>query len=155
MWLRTNDSPVPAHTMFGSLAATANEPMDATGSESKMGSQWIPPSVLLKMPPEAAPTYQMFGLPGTPATDVARLPSGPTYRYLSWPYTSGLMGGRCACNKQGATSSTATAIATTYIATTYLARFNMVSLSDGNEIGMRMIQVGQQQVNGGARSWEI
>ena len=39
--------------------------------------------------------------------------------------------------QKGATSSTATAIATTYIATTYLARFNMVSLSDRNEIGMR------------------
>src|SRR2546430_6509264 len=137
MWLRMKDSPVPAHMMFGSLAATASEPMDATGSESKTGSQWIPPSVLLKMPPEAAPTYQMFGFPGTPATDVARLPSGPIYRYLSCPYTSGLICGCCACNKQGATSSTTTAIATTYIATTYLARFNMVSLSDGNEIGIR------------------
>jgi hypothetical protein len=31
----------------------------------------------------------------------------------------------------------------------------MVSLPYGNEIWMRMIQVGQQQVNGGARSWEI
>ena len=29
------DSPVPAQTMFGSLAATASEPMEATGSESK------------------------------------------------------------------------------------------------------------------------
>src|SRR5690349_17180721 len=85
MWLRMNDSPVPAHTMFGSLAATASEPMDATGSESKMGFQWMPPSVLLKMPPDAAPTYQRFGFPGTPATDVARLPSGPIYRYLSCP----------------------------------------------------------------------
>src|SRR6202007_1531408 len=146
-----NDSPVPAHTMFGSLAATASEPMDATGSESKMGSQWIPPSVLLKMPPDAAPTYQMFGLPGTPATDVARLPSGPMYRYLSCPYTSGLIGGCCACNKQGATSA-ATAIIATYFATTNLARFNMVNLSNRIEWDARMIQVGQQQVNGGARS---
>src|SRR5258707_9331967 len=137
MWLRMNDSPVPAHTMFGSLSATANEPMDATGSESKMGFQWIPPSVLLKMPPEAAPTYQMFGFPGTPATEVARLPSGPIYRYLSCPYTSGLIGVCWACNKLGATTSTATAIATTYIATKYLARFNMVSPSESNEIGMR------------------
>src|SRR5579859_6369934 len=136
MWLRMKDSPVPVHTIFGSLGATASEPMDATGSESKIGSQWIPPSVLLKIPPEAAPTYQMFGLPGTPATDVARLPSGPMYRYLSWPYTSGLMGGCCACKKQG-TSSTVTAIATIYIATTCLALFNIVSLSDKNEIGMR------------------
>src|SRR5580693_3901025 len=116
MWLRIKDSPVPAQRMLGSLAATASEPMEATGSESKMGSQWMPPSVLLKMPPEAAPTYQMFGFPGTPATDVARLPSGPIYRYLSWPYTSGLMGGCCACNKQGATSGTANAIITTYTA---------------------------------------
>ena len=132
-----NDSPVPAHTMLGSLAATASEPMDATGSESKMGFQWIPPSVLLKMPPDAAPTYQMFGFPGSPATDVARLPSGPMYRYLSCPYTSGLIGVCCACNKQGATSSTATAIAATYRATMYLARFNMVILSDRNTISTR------------------
>src|SRR5205814_8876712 len=64
-----------SHNMFGSLAATASEPMDATASESKIGSQWIPPSLLLKMPPDAAPTYQMFGLPGTPATAVARRPA--------------------------------------------------------------------------------
>jgi hypothetical protein len=38
----------------------------------------------------------------------------------------------------------------------YLARFNMVSFSDRNEIlDARMIQVGQQQVNGGAPAWEI
>src|SRR5216684_3686692 len=123
MWLRMNDSPVPAHTMFGSLAATASEPMDATGSESKIGSQWIPPSLLLKIPPDAAPTYQMFGLPGTPATDVARLPSGPMYRYLSCPYTSGLMGGCCASNKLGATIAT-TAIVAAYFAATNLVRFN-------------------------------
>jgi hypothetical protein len=129
--------------MFASLAATASEPMDATGSESKMGSQWIPPSVLLKMPPDAAPTYQMFGFPGIPATAVARLPSGPMYRYLICPYTSGLIGGCCACNKQGAPGNTATAIITTYFATTNLARFNMVSLSDRIEIwDARMIQAG-------------
>jgi hypothetical protein len=40
-----NDSPVHAHTMFGLLAATASEPMDVTGSESKMGFQWIPPAI--------------------------------------------------------------------------------------------------------------
>ncbi len=136
MWLRINDSPVPAHTMFGSLAATASEPMDATGSESKMGSQWIPPSLLLKMPPDAAPTYQMFGLPGTPATDVARLPSGPMYRYLSCPYASGLIGGCCACNKLGAPIST-TAIVAAYFAATNFVRFNMVYLSDRIEIGPR------------------
>src|SRR5580692_7281519 len=136
MWLRMNDSPVPAQTMFGSLAATASEPMEATGSESKMGSQWIPPSVLLKIPPEAAPTYQMFGFPGIPATDVARLPSGPMYRYLSWPYTSGLIAGCCACNKQGAASSAARTINTTYCATNSFARLNIVSLSDETKFGM-------------------
>src|SRR6516162_3567163 len=135
MWLRMNDSPVPAHTMFESVAATASEPMDATGSESNMGSQWLPPSVLLKMPPEAAPTYQMFGFPGTPATDVARLPSGPMYRYLSCAYTSGLMGDCWACNKQEAAGSTATAIITRYFATENLARFNMVNLSARTENG--------------------
>src|SRR6516225_3276475 len=129
MWLRMNDSPVPAHTMFESVAATASEPMDATGSESNMGSQWLPPSVLLKMPPEAAPTYQMFGFPGTPATDVARLPSGPMYRYLSCPYASGLMGGCCACNKAGATNDIATTIRTTYFAETNLSHVNMLDLS--------------------------
>src|SRR5713226_4207205 len=129
MWLRMKDSPVPAHTMFGSLAATANEPIEATGSESNIAPQWIPPSLLLKMPPDAAPTYQMFGFPGTPATDVARLPSGPMYRYLSCPYTSGLMGGCCACNKRGSAISTATAIVATYFATTKLVCFNIVNLS--------------------------
>jgi len=120
--------------MFGSLAATASEPMDATASESKMGSQWIPPSLLLKMPPDAAPTYQMFGLPGTPATAVARLPSGPMYLYLSCPYTSGLIGDCCACSKQGTTISTATAIIATYFSRTNLASLNIVNLSDRIEI---------------------
>src|SRR5215470_5931182 len=129
MWLRMKDSPVPAHTMFGSVAATASEPIDATGSESNMGSQCIPPSVLLKMPPEAAPTYQMFGFPGTPATEVARLPSGPMYRYLSCPYTSGLTGGCCACNKAVATNNIATTIRTTYFAETNLSHVNMLDLS--------------------------
>src|SRR5580658_8033219 len=137
MWLRMKDSPVPAHTMFGSLAATASEPMEATGSESKMGSQWMPPSMLLKMPPEAAPTYQMFGFPGTPATEVARLPSGPMYRYLSCPYSSGLIGGCCACNRHGAASSAARAIVTKYFTATNFPRFNIVSLSDETEFGMR------------------
>src|ERR1700739_2324855 len=137
MWLRIKDSPVPAQTIFGSLSATASEPMDATGAESKMGFQWMPPSVLLKMPPEAAPTYQMFGFPGTPATAVARLPSGPIYLYLIWPYTSGLAAGCCAFSEQGAASATAAAIIAAYFETRNLARFNMVSLSNCDEFGMR------------------
>src|SRR5579864_2538658 len=130
MWLRINDSPVPAHTTFGSLGATASEPMDATGSESKIGSQWIPPSVLLKMPPEAAPTYQMFGFPGTPATDVARFPSGPMYRYLSWPKMSGFVGACCACTKHGAARRRIAAIIATYFAIPNLAHFGIVNLSE-------------------------
>src|SRR5260370_42550596 len=109
--------------MSGSLTVPASEPMDATGSESKIGSQWIPPSVLLKMPPDAAPTYQMFGLPGTPATDVARLPSGPMYRYLSCPYTSGLIGGFCASYKEGEASNTATALLTSNFRNTNYSPF--------------------------------
>src|SRR5260370_25373755 len=45
MWLRTNDSPVPAHTMLGSLGSNASEPMEETSCPSKIGSQWVPPSV--------------------------------------------------------------------------------------------------------------
>src|SRR5437899_868943 len=56
MWLRTNDSPVPAHIMLGSLGSKASEPMEETSCPSKTGSQWTPPSVVLKMPPEAVPT---------------------------------------------------------------------------------------------------
>jgi hypothetical protein len=73
----------------------------------------------------------MFGFPGTPTTEVARLPSGPMYRYLGWPYTSGLIGGCCARKKQGANKSTSTAIIITmYFATTNLAHFSMVHLFD-------------------------
>jgi len=51
-----NDSPVPAQTTFASLPATAKDPIDDTGCASKIGSQWMPPSVVLKIPPDAAPT---------------------------------------------------------------------------------------------------
>jgi hypothetical protein len=55
MWLRMNGSPVPAQTTFGSDGATIKAPIDATGCPSKIGVQWMPPSVLLKIPPDAAP----------------------------------------------------------------------------------------------------
>ena len=55
MWLRMKGSPVPAHTTFGSDGATASAPTDATGWLSKIDDQWMPPSVLLKIPPDAAP----------------------------------------------------------------------------------------------------
>ncbi len=56
MSLRMNVSPVPAQTTFASDGATASEPIDETGWLSKMGAQDAPPSVVLKIPPEAAPT---------------------------------------------------------------------------------------------------
>ena len=50
-----NGSPVPAHTMLWSLGATAREPIDDTGSLSKMGDHRVPPSTDFQIPPEAAP----------------------------------------------------------------------------------------------------
>ena len=63
-----NASPVPAQTTFGSEAATASAPIDATCWPSKIGVQWTPPSSVLKMPPDAAPAYATLESPGTPAT---------------------------------------------------------------------------------------
>jgi hypothetical protein len=40
----------------------------------------MPPSIVLKIPPEAAPTYDTSGLPGSPTTAMARFPSGPINR---------------------------------------------------------------------------
>jgi hypothetical protein len=55
MWLRMNDSPVPAQTMLVSDGATASAPIDATGWSSKMGCQCAPPSFVFQIPPDAAP----------------------------------------------------------------------------------------------------
>src|SRR3954463_13132209 len=55
MWLRIQASPVPAQTTLGSDGATASDPTDETGCWSKIGSQLMPPSRVLKMPPEALP----------------------------------------------------------------------------------------------------
>ena len=56
MLLRMNASPVPAQTTLGSEGATASDPIDDTAWSSKIASQWAPLSVVLKMPPDAAPT---------------------------------------------------------------------------------------------------
>ena len=48
-------SPVPTHTTFESAVETAIAPTESTGWSSKTGAQWIPPSVVLNTPPEAAP----------------------------------------------------------------------------------------------------
>ena len=53
--LRMWASPVPTHTTFGSAVDTAIAPTESTGWSSKTGVQWIPPSVVLNTPPEAAP----------------------------------------------------------------------------------------------------
>ncbi|PYR60643.1 MAG: hypothetical protein DMF85_04415 [Acidobacteria bacterium] len=53
-------------------------PIDETSCPSKIGSQLTPPSVVLKMPPDADPAYTTSGSRGTPATALTRFPSGPT-----------------------------------------------------------------------------
>ncbi len=50
-----NVSPVPAHTTFGLTGSRASAPMDATGWSSNTGSHPMPPSTVLKTPPDAAP----------------------------------------------------------------------------------------------------
>ena len=55
MWLRMNDSPVPAQMTFASVGAMARAPTEDTGWPAKVGSQCTPPSVVLKMPPDAVP----------------------------------------------------------------------------------------------------
>ena len=55
MLLRMNASPVPAQITFESDGAMASDPIDETSCSSKIASQWAPLSVVLKMPPDAAP----------------------------------------------------------------------------------------------------
>ena len=52
---RMKGSPEPAHTTFGSPAATEIEPNDDTGRVSAIADQCMPPSVVFQMPPDAAP----------------------------------------------------------------------------------------------------
>src|SRR5690348_3140246 len=71
-------SPVPAHTMFGLDGATARAPIAWTAAESKIGLNVAPLSLDFHTPPEAAPTYQTRGSPGTPTTAENRPPpAGP------------------------------------------------------------------------------
>src|SRR6516164_9215419 len=80
----THGSPVPTHTVFGSVGATAMDPIAATGWSSKIGMNVVPPSVDFQTPPEAEPRYQVFGSPGTPATAAMRpAGAGPMYLNLS------------------------------------------------------------------------
>src|SRR5580704_1516776 len=60
-------SPVPTHTTVGTDGATAISPMVETLSLSKIGSQVVPLFVVFHTPPEAVPTYTIFGLLSTTA----------------------------------------------------------------------------------------
>ncbi len=63
----------------------AMSPMVDTPSFSKTGSQVVPLFVVFHTPPEAAPTYTMFGLPSTTAKSSMRPPmtAGPSSRNSS------------------------------------------------------------------------
>src|SRR5229473_4969277 len=75
-------SPVPTHTTEGSDGAMAMSPIVETLSLSKIGSQVVPLLVVFQTPPEAVPTYTMFGLLSTTAKSSMRPPivAGPISR---------------------------------------------------------------------------
>src|SRR5712692_9811037 len=81
LW-RLLGSPVPTHTTAGSDGAMAMSPMVDTPSLSNIGSQVVPLFVVFHKPPEAAPTYTMFGLLSTTAKSSMRPPivAGPSSR---------------------------------------------------------------------------
>src|SRR5687768_2371341 len=54
--------------------------MDESSVLSNTERQLTPPSSVFHTPPDAAPTYDTLGLPGSPATAIVRLPSGPMKR---------------------------------------------------------------------------
>ena len=75
-------SPVPTQTIDGSDGAIAISPIVETPSLSKIGSQVVPLLVVFHTPPEAVPTYTMFGLLSTTAKSSMRPPivAGPISR---------------------------------------------------------------------------
>src|SRR5436189_2695899 len=75
-------SPVPTQTIDGSDGAIAISPIVDTPSLSKIGSQVVPLLVVFHTPPEAVPTYTMFGLLSTTAKSSMRPPivAGPISR---------------------------------------------------------------------------
>src|SRR5580658_4534028 len=96
-------SPVPTHTTAGSDGAIAISPIVETPCLSNTGSHVVPLFVVFHTPPEAVPTYTIFGLLSTTATSSMRPPitAGPTSRNskffslsvgfpaLDWPAASG------------------------------------------------------------------
>src|ERR1041385_3387916 len=81
LW-RLLGSPVPTHTTDGSEGAMAISPMVDTPSLSKTGSQVVPLLVVFQTPPDATPTYTIFGLLSTAAKSSMRPPitAGPISR---------------------------------------------------------------------------
>src|ERR1700741_1081157 len=75
-------SPVPTHTTDGSDGAIAMSPIVDTLSLSNIGSHVVPLFVVFQTPPEAVPTYTMFGLLSTTAKSSMRPPivAGPISR---------------------------------------------------------------------------
>src|SRR5260370_2582009 len=75
-------SPVPTHTTEGSDGAIAMSPIVDTLSLSNTDSQVVPLFVVFQTPPEAVPTYTVFGLLSTTAKSSMRPPivAGPISR---------------------------------------------------------------------------
>src|SRR3989441_3082196 len=75
-------SPVPTHTTEESDGAIAMSPIVDTPSLSNTGSQVVPLFVVFHTPPDAVPTYTMFGLLSTTAKSSMRPPitAGPISR---------------------------------------------------------------------------
>src|SRR5260370_39227657 len=71
---RVFGSPVPTHTTDGSDGAIAMSTIVDTVSLSNSGSHVVPLFVVFHTPPEAVPTYPMFGLLSTTAKSSMRPP---------------------------------------------------------------------------------
>src|SRR5205814_8018491 len=76
-------SPVPTHTVFGSLGSIAIAPIDCTSCLSNFGANVVPPFVDFHTPPLAAPTYTVRRSPScTAAIEVTRpdIAADPMFR---------------------------------------------------------------------------
>src|SRR6267142_4760079 len=110
LW-RLFGSPVPTHTTAGSDGAIAMSPIVDTPSLSNMGSQVVPLLVVFQTPPDAVPTYTMFGLLSTTAKSSIRPPivAGPisrNFRVLSLSVGFGWSPGAASALIGGAPSDT-------------------------------------------------
>src|ERR1700682_2974980 len=75
-------SPVPTHTTEGSDGAIAMSPIVDTLSLSNIGSHVVPLFVVFHTPPDAVPTYTMFGLLSTTAKSSMRPPMVAEFKIL-------------------------------------------------------------------------